>query len=95
VIFELNDERPRRTMEARLERRAHDNLLVDGSGDTLLLLNDTALALWELCDGTNTVDEMVAAVVQLFQADAREVRQDVVRTIDRLHDVGAVEFYVP
>lgn len=95
MVFELNDERPRRTREVRLERRADDNLLVDGSGDTLLLLNDTALALWELCDGTNTVDEMVAAVVQLFQADPREVRQDVVRTIDRLREVGAVEIYVP
>jgi hypothetical protein len=68
------------------------NVLVDVDGRTKFALNDTALALWDLCDGSHTVDEMVAAIVALFHADADSVRRDVDRAIGRLHEAGAVDY---
>jgi pyrroloquinoline quinone biosynthesis protein D len=95
VTADLHQERPIRVPEFRLEPRDHDSLLVDAAGHQLLLLNDTALALWDLCDGTNTVDEMITAVVDLFSADVDDVRSDVASTIGRLRELGAVQYYVP
>ena len=68
------------------------NVLVDVDGRTMFALNDTALALWDLCDGSHTVDEMVAAIVELFQVDADSVRRDVDGAILRLREAGAVEY---
>ena len=51
--------------------------LVDPQGRTLHVLNGTALALWELCDGETTVGEMVAAACALFDGDEEAVRRDI------------------
>ena len=86
------DVRPARAQDLRLGVEAEENVLVDVDGHQRLALNDTALALWDLCDGSHTVDEMVAAIVELFHADADSVRRDVDRAIGDLHKVGAVQY---
>lgn len=86
------DVRPARARDLRLGMAAEDNVLVDGDGRQRLALNDTALALWDLCDGSHSVDEMVAAIVELFHADPDSVRRDVDRAIGDLYEVGAVRY---
>jgi len=71
------------------------HVLVDADGREVLQLNDTALAIWDLCDGVTTLDEMVAAVLQLFQADPGAVASDVTETIAVLHGAGVLTYYVP
>ena len=51
-----------------------------------VVLNPTAAALWELCDGSTTVDEMVEATTSLFSGSSDRIRQDVVETLYRLED---------
>jgi hypothetical protein len=90
------DVRPTRGVSLHLDadvRSAH--VLVDADGNRVLELNDTALALWDLCDGTTTLDEMVAAILELFHADPGDVATDVTATIAMLHGAGAVTYYVP
>ena len=62
--------------------------LVDPQGRTLHVLNGTALALWELCDGETTVDEMVEAACALFDGDEQTVRLDIEATVDRFTSAG-------
>jgi hypothetical protein len=52
------------------------------------VLNETAAALWELCDGATTSEEMVAAICQLFDAGQPVIAADVERALhefDRHH----------
>lgn len=58
--------------------------LTDASGRRRLRVDETALALWELCDGETTVDEMVAACCDLFDAAPAVVARDVAATLDKL-----------
>jgi hypothetical protein len=53
-------------------------------------LNNTAVALWELCDGATTVDEMVEAIAMLFTDNTENVVGDVDATLRRFTDVGIV-----
>jgi pyrroloquinoline quinone biosynthesis protein D len=53
-------------------------------------LNETALAIWDLCDGSTTVAEMVVAVVELTGIDADQVTADVVRVVDEYTRLGIV-----
>jgi hypothetical protein len=92
VNVHRGDVKPARAHDLELRAEADSNVLVYPDGRRLLALNDTASALWELCDGSHTVDEMVAAIVELFHADADGVRHDVDRTIGRLHEAGAVDY---
>jgi hypothetical protein len=60
----------------------HDGVttLVGPSGDRYVL-NETASALWELCDGETGSDEMVSAICLLFDADQTVIANDVHRTL--------------
>ena len=65
----------------------HDGTMVEvvmeRSNDTFVL-NDTAFALWELCDGRTTVAEMVDAVTVLFAAPGEQLEKDVTAALDHL-----------
>jgi hypothetical protein len=51
-------------------------------------LNPTALALWELCDGSTTTEEMVLAVCELFEVGQPRARDEVSRALADMRAVG-------
>lgn len=53
-------------------------------------LNATALALWHVCDGRTTVDEMVAAVEELYGMEEQTVRRDVEAALREMAEAGVV-----
>lgn len=55
-------------------------------------LDATALALWELCDGETTVDEMTLAAASLFDAPPATVERDIGAALQALVDAGALEW---
>lgn len=65
------------------------DVLVDDNGDAFRL-NDTAYALWELCDGSTTVGEMVTAASQLFSAPSELLQNDVTQALHRLADAHLI-----
>jgi pyrroloquinoline quinone biosynthesis protein D len=68
---------------ARLEydpvRQRHVLLYPEGA----VLLNDTGAAILELCDGTRTVDQIVAILSERYQAD---VSADVAEYLSQMAD---------
>ncbi|MFZ0251513.1 MAG: PqqD family protein [Acidimicrobiales bacterium] len=68
-----------------------DNLAVyDDVGQLLILLNTSAAAVWERCDGTTPVDDMVHDLAAAHGADAAEIAQDVRQTVAKLAELGLV-----
>lgn len=82
---------PRRTNGVVLDRSEGEVTLRDGAGRALCVANDTAAAIWELCDGRTTVEEMVGAIRQIWQVDTATVTADVTRGLADLEAVGAIE----
>jgi hypothetical protein len=80
---------PLQTDGVVLERIDSGAILVD-TQSRRHQLNDTAVALWELCDGATSVDEMVDAIDVLFTAGTAHVKDDVKATLERLTEVGVV-----
>ena len=72
-----------------------DNVaLYDEVGQLLILLNASAAAVWELCDGATTLDVMVRTLAEAHSgdpaADAGEIGEDVRQTVRKLADLGLV-----
>jgi hypothetical protein len=68
-----------------------DNVaLYDEVGQLLILLNVSAAVVWELCDGSTTVDEMVRQLAAAHPDDARVIGEDVRQTVRKLADLGLV-----
>lgn len=72
---------PIRRSEIWLRRVTGENALVDRDTGTVHLLNDTALAIWDLCDGKTSPDEMITAICELTHMHPDIVAEDVHRIL--------------
>ena len=57
--------RPRHLPGTRLEQSGGRVIVCDADRKVMLSLNESAAALWELCDGSTTVEEMVMAICEV------------------------------
>jgi hypothetical protein len=83
----------------RLPRRHDDVRLYDEELRSYLLvpdrgvaheLNPTARAVWELCDGTTTVNELIDAIRQVFSVEREVALADVTAVVEQLEAAGLV-----
>lgn len=83
--------RPMRRAGLTLSTDNNEFKVIDASGSTVAVLNDTGVALWRVCDGDATVDEIVRAAAQLFDASASVIAADVSHAIEDFRAQGLLE----
>jgi hypothetical protein len=81
---------PRRRPQLRKCRHESETLLVDRDGRRVCGLNATALALWELCDGATSPEEMADAVAELCGLSPVRAIEDVRTALATLEGLGAL-----
>jgi hypothetical protein len=65
-----------------VERRLDDDrVLIDVIGKATYVLNPTAWAGWELCDGRRTADQVVSELAARYQVDASTVTPGFLRML--------------
>jgi hypothetical protein len=82
--------RPRRADRAISQDFADGTIAVlDPTGERVVMLNTTGAAVWTLCDGARTVDE-IASFIQAHTAGATldQVRADVQALLGELGGAG-------
>jgi hypothetical protein len=62
----------------------------DDVGQLMILLNSSAGAVWNLCDGSTTVDEIVRALTETYPDQAAVIGEDVRETLRKLVEIGLV-----
>ncbi len=68
-----------------------DNIAVyDEVGQLMILLNASAGAVWNLCDGSTTVDEMISELTETYPDQAAVIGDDVRQTLRKLAELGLV-----
>lgn len=66
-----------------------ETLLYNCENDKVSMLNKTAAAVWELCDGKHTIEEITAAITEsLDPPEGRDVKSDVEAAIERFREDG-------
>ena len=68
------------------QRLDEDTIVVDPKRREVHLLNDSAARIWELLQSPHTIDELVAVLVEEYDAAADEVRD---ATSDLIAELGA------
>jgi PqqD family protein of HPr-rel-A system len=81
VSVSVRQGRPVRRKDVWL-RNTKDEIAVynPGTGD-VYLLNETALAIWDLCDGETSPDEMMSAICEVTSLPTEVVAEDVERIL--------------
>lgn len=81
---------PARSADIWLRQADGENALVDRPTGSVHLLNDTALAIWELCDGQTLPEEMVEAICELCGLPVEVVTEDVEQTLHQFEHAGLI-----
>jgi hypothetical protein len=75
---------PTRRVDVRFCEKGHDAVLVAPGQTAAYALNPTARAIWELCDGTTTIEELTDAICQVFDVTRPTATADVTTVLDDL-----------
>ncbi len=67
-----------------------DISLFDAETNNVIVLNSTASDVWRLCDGEQTLEEIISLLAQAYQCPADRIRSDVTETIEELVDKGVL-----
>jgi hypothetical protein len=81
---------PQRTPDCRLERLENEALLFCPATASTVFLNETAALVWDLCDGTRTVSEIVDLLRAAYPESADRLAADVEQALGRFADCGAM-----
>jgi hypothetical protein len=74
------------------EYRLGDELLVYVPGtETAHALNRSAVAIWELCDGKRTIEEISEELGPCVGRSGVALLPDVIQGVTRLHELGLLE----
>ena len=73
-------------------RKIEDKVVLVGKeGTEIHTLNKTASHIWELCDGTNSPDEIATSLCERFEVTPEEANTDVRETISKMEQMGLIE----
>jgi hypothetical protein len=64
--------------------------IFDPETDQVHLVNESARAIWELCDGSTTTREMASAIAELTGISLDQAIRDVDQTVENLESLGLV-----
>lgn len=84
------DHLPTRREDVLLVDDGRDSTLVSADEVTIHLLNPTARAIWDLCDGATRPREMIAAICVVFSVGRERATIEVVRTLRELAEAGLI-----
>jgi PqqD family protein of HPr-rel-A system len=92
VNLSVRQGRPVRRKDVWL-RNTKDEIAVynPGTGD-VYLLNETALAIWDLCDGQTKPEEMMTAIVDVTSLPPEVVAEDVERILLEFDSAELIEW---
>jgi hypothetical protein len=91
VRADLAASRPKHAPGFSTGHRHGVHTIEDGTGASLCTLNATALAVWDLCDGCTSPQEMVDAMGSVFDAPVTVLDRDVEVALDLLSRLGLLE----
>jgi PqqD family protein of HPr-rel-A system len=83
--------RPRRRGDLLLREIEEELLLFDPRTGEASLLNGTAAAIFELCDGLTPLAAMAEEILEVLSADPETVQADVQRIVEELARMGLIE----
>lgn len=82
---------PRRLGNVWIKRENNEAAIFDPATRALHRLNPSALAIWELCDGETTIEDMAGAVSELTDVSIADATKDITATLVQLSELGLLD----
>lgn len=84
--------KPKRLPGLRVKEVEEEILIFKPETGEAFLLNPTASAIFELCDGERTVSSIISTILSLVEADPEKVQADVMKALEEMEQKGLIGF---
>ena len=88
----LMDKKPIK-VDGLMERDlAAERILYDVSGKVVHVLNEVASFVWSLCDGKNTIDDIVKLATDSYDVPEEDARADIEACLKELENLSVIHY---
>jgi coenzyme PQQ biosynthesis protein PqqD len=77
---------PRRKEQVIAQKASKDFLLFNMDDGNYYSLNEVGARIWELCDGTHSIEQVIDALAQEYDAPKDVLAEDVLEFIERFQN---------
>ena len=74
----------------KTEKFDNEVLLYTISGTKVISLNETAYLVYQLCNGEQTIDEMIDMLIDAYPDQKEEIREHIISAINTMIDNGVI-----
>jgi hypothetical protein len=88
----MSDKIPVRKSELWKRTSEEGGIVVDTVRAIEHTLNDTALRIFELCDGESSISDIAEMLTKEYEVDLETARNDVTRVAEKLEELNVLTF---
>lgn len=82
---------PTPNRDVSLQRVGQEAILHDRRNGRAHVVNESAAQIWELCDGQNSLDQIVSAFAATYALPATDVQADVQYILAKFHELRVLD----
>jgi len=91
MAFKLQETPPKKCNGFLIEEMDGEIILFHPGKNIIVHSNETAALIWQLCDGINTIPQIVDILIGAYPEARAEIAKDVPDTIQKLRAQGALD----
>jgi len=88
------DDKPIRNDSCHMEELDDEVLLYNPANNKTLYINKSASVIWQLCNGEQSVEEIINLIQDAYPSKDDDLRQDILETLKNLTENDAVSVSV-
>ena len=83
--------KPKRKEGIKQREVGGEKMLYDVGGRSVHVLNRTADFVWQRCDGSHALDDLVAEAVGIYEVPEQQARAEIATCLATLRERGVIE----
>jgi len=87
------DSRPKRQEQVIVQKGSNDVLLFSMEDGSYYALNEVGNRIWELCDGTHGVAQLISILAKEYDAPVKIIEMDVMEVLEELQSKNLLVAY--
>jgi len=87
----LQNNSPRKCAGFLTEKMDGEIVLLHAARNIIIHANETAALVWQMCDGTNTTEQIIEVLAGVYPEEREQIARDVPGIIQKLRAQGALD----
>ncbi len=91
MALKLQNDPPKKCIGFLAEQMDGEVVLLHPARNVIIHANETAALVWQMCDGINTIEQIIEILRSVYPDASVQITKDVPDIIQRLRAQGALE----